>query len=104
MGPDALVFKNFVGSSYSSCKNVQYLNQLSCETCALLFPHVCNVIMEASRLFSFRIDKTQEEKTTFFTYDFLFYQEENSVSEFFQSSTPCLQKVIQVLVKRKTIV
>ena len=68
------------------------------------FPHVCNVIMEASRLFSFRIDKTQEEKTTFFTYDFLFYQEENSVSEFFQSSTPCLQKVIQVLVKRKTIV
>ena len=30
-----------------------------------------------------RYDKTQEEKTTFFTYDFLFYQEENSVSEFF---------------------
>ena len=33
--------------------------------------------MEAPRLFSFRIDETQEEKITFFTYDFLFYQEEN---------------------------
>lgn len=32
-------------------------------------------------MFLFRIDKTYEEKATFFTYEFLFYQEENSISE-----------------------
>lgn len=55
-------------------------------------------------IFSCRIDKTQEKKAAFFTYDFLFYQEENSISEVFQSPNPCSQKEIHVLVKKRTIV
>lgn len=86
----------------SSYKNIQYLDQLSCEPCDLLLSHVCNMTMEAPRLCSYsELTKHMKRKlpSSHMTFSFI-----KKKTQFQKSPTRCSQKVIQVLVKRRTIV
>lgn len=89
----ALGLKNILPSAFSSYKNIHYIWTSFLVDCGVSLSPMCNMWYGSSKnKFPFSVDKTEEKKDIFFTYDFSFIRKKASISEFSQLLTLLLSK------------